>query len=147
MHIINYVCYATCIAAAKQAAAKAAEKAAANKAAAYNAQIAENNRTIAEQNAEYATRAGIAKAAHVHSLRHSFATHLLMKGVDIRRIQEWLGHSSVETTMIYTHCVPRESGDVITPLDALMQTKIVRFETQDVPGSRFPVQGLERRRA
>ncbi len=43
---------------------------------------------------------GVAKMAGVHTLRHGFATHLLMKGVDIRRIQDLLGHKSVETTMI-----------------------------------------------
>lgn len=72
--------------------------------------------------------AGIPKRVTAHTLRHSFATHLLAQGTDIRRIQEWLGHNSVETTMIYTHCVPRESGDVISPLDALTQRKVVPFE-------------------
>lgn len=75
--------------------------------------------------------AGLSKRVTAHTLRHSFATHLLAAGVDIRRIQEWLGHTSVETTMIYTHCVPRESGDVISPLDALTQNKILFFRQEE----------------
>ncbi|MDD1745736.1 MAG: integron integrase [Candidatus Methanoperedens sp.] len=50
-------------------------------------------------------KTGIAKHATVHTLRHSFATHLLMSGVNIREIQALLGHKNVEATMIYTHCV------------------------------------------
>ncbi len=65
------------------------------------------------------SQAGIAKPASVHTLRHSFATHLLLKGVDIRRIQELLGHKSVETTMIYTHVLPSIAPDVGSPLDDL----------------------------
>lgn len=62
---------------------------------------------------------GIVKLASVHTLRHSFATHLLLAGVDIRQIQEYLGHSHVETTMIYTHVVKDMRSPAISPLDRM----------------------------
>ena len=69
-------------------------------------------------------KAGIHKHVTVHTLRHSFATHLLMNGVNIREVQELLGHKNVETTMIYTHVIRDMENAQKSPLDNLYENKI-----------------------
>jgi site-specific recombinase XerD len=73
------------------------------------------------------SKAGLDKKATVHTLRHSFATHLLEGGTDIRYIQQLLGHSSINTTLVYTHITPRAARNIISPLDRLPGTPDIKM--------------------
>ena len=69
-----------------------------------------------------AERSGITKRVGVHTLRHSFATHLLEQKTDIRIIQVLLGHKKLDTTALYTRVAINALGDVTSPLDLLLKT-------------------------
>ena len=78
-----------------------------------------------------AKKAGIHQKVTPHMLRHSYATHLLEKGVDMRYIQELLGHSKPETTMIYTHVAKHTSLAIESPLDTALRENEARRKEVD----------------
>ena len=77
--------------------------------------------------------AGITKAVNLHALRHSFATHLYDRGVDIRMIQALLGHSKLETTARYARVATGLISSVESPLDQLSERKRAKKRDKDTP--------------
>lgn len=82
-------------------------------------QTSYSNKSLQEVLQSAKKKAGVVKPGGIHSLRHSFATHLLDRGTDISMIQKLLGHNSIKTTMLYLHTSNKDLLKIISPLDDL----------------------------
>jgi integrase len=85
-----------------------------------------------------ARRAGLSKRVTCHTFRHSFATHLLEDGYDIRTVQTLLGHRDLRTTMVYTHMLGRGPAGVLSPIDRLLAPSTTRLP-RDYPHEPTPL--------
>ena len=89
--------------------------------------------------AQARSAAGLDKPIHCHTFRHSFATHLVERGIDIRSVQQLLGHQSLETTMIYTHVARKGVAGLTSPLDLLNEVSDETIQAAFAAASPEPV--------
>jgi len=89
---------------------------------------------ISRELARASKMTAITKRVTAYSLRHSFATHLILRGVDIRSIQDLLGHADVRATEIYTQLAKAMRGEIASPLDDLWQAQVPKMNAEDQKG-------------